>query len=109
MDIGALRTLAHDAAFNTFGVSATVTPPGGSVTTAIGIWMTPLVDEMPTGHDLQRREPRRVLAFRKAQTGSIKRGASIVAAERGAASRTWKVDSVEREDGEQIRVIVVPA
>jgi hypothetical protein len=107
MDVGALRLLALDASFNTFGVPALVTPPGGSTIEAIGIWMSPVVDELPTGHDFQRRQPREVLAFRMAQTGSIPRGTSIIAARRGEASaRTWKVESVERMDGEQIRVTV---
>jgi hypothetical protein len=110
MDIGALRLLALDASFNAFGVPALVTPTGGSTIEAIGIWMSPVVDELPVGHDLQRRAPREVLAFRIAQTGSIPRGSSIIAARRGEASaRTWKVDSVERQDGEQIRVVVKEA
>jgi hypothetical protein len=110
MDIGALRTLAFTAACNTFGVDATVTPPSGSPIVARGIWTQPLTEEMPTGHDFTRRDPRRVLAFRIAETGSIKRGSSIVAPEYGGGSaRTWKVDGVEREDMEQIRVIVTPA
>jgi hypothetical protein len=109
MDLSALRVLALDASFNTFGVPALVTPPNGSTIEAIGIWTAALVDELPTGHDLQRRAPREVLAFRIAQTGAIPRGTSIIAARRGEASRTWKVDGVERQDGEQIRVIVSAA
>ncbi|HWK09900.1 MAG TPA: hypothetical protein VNR64_07610 [Vicinamibacterales bacterium] len=109
MDVGALRTLALSAAFNTFGVPALLTPPGGSTISAIGVWTTPLVEDLPAGHDFARREPRRVLAFRIAQTRSIPLGTTIVAAERGGASRTWKVDGIERQDGEQIRVLLRPA
>jgi hypothetical protein len=109
MDISSLRTLALDASFNTFGVPALVTPPNGSTIAAIGIWVEPLVDALPAGHDLQRRAPREVLAFRVAETGAIPRGTSIIAARRGEASRTWKVDGVDRQDGEQMRVIVSAA
>src|SRR3954471_3701981 len=109
MDLSSLRALALDASFNTFGVPALVTPPNGSTIEAIGIWVEPVVDALPAGPDLQRRAPREVLAFRIAQTGAIPRGTSIIAARRGEASRTWKVDGIERLNGEQIRVIVSAA
>jgi hypothetical protein len=109
MDVSSLRALARDVSFNAFGVPALVTPPNGSTIEAIGIWTAPLVDGLPTGHDLQRRAPREILAFRIAQTGAIPRGTSIIAARRGEASATWKVDGVDRQNGEQIHVIVSPA
>src|SRR3954449_9213104 len=99
MDISSLRTLAFDSSFNTFGVPALVTPPNASTIEAIGIWVEPLVDDLPAGQDLQRRTLGDCRAFRIAQAGASPRGTSIIAARRGESSRTWKVDGIERLNG----------
>ena len=114
MDMTALRALVLDVSAGVFGVAAVVTPPGEAAfeTTAIG-WLPSLTEDMPVGHDRQRKEPRRVLAFRLVdEFGAIPampRGTLIEAAEHGGAVRTWKVDGTDSQTAEQIRVIVVPA
>lgn len=107
MDITALRALTLDVAVGVFGVAATVTPPGADAIVTTGIWTQPITEELPVGRDFQRREPRRVLGFRVADVGTLPRGTSILAADYGGAVRTWRVDGIERQDAEQIRVIVV--
>lgn len=109
MDIGALRSLVLDKAAGAFGVPAVVTPTGASPIAATGIWMPPISEDMPVGRDFQRREPRRVIQFRVAEAGALPRGTTIAAAEHGGVLRLWKVDGVELQTAEQIRVIVVPA
>ncbi len=108
MDIAALRALVLDVNAVVYGVAATVTPPGQAAVPARGIWLQPLSEEMPVGRDFQRREPRRVLGFRVSEIAAIPRGSVIAAAEHGGATRSWKVDGVELQTPEQIRVIVVP-
>lgn len=109
MDITALRALSLDVSCNVYGVPATLYPAGDDTkVTATGIWLTPLLEEMPIGRDFQRREPRRVLAFRVAEVGDLPRGTVIQAAEHGGELRSWRVDTVDKLDAEQIRVVVVP-
>lgn len=113
MDITALRALALAVSASHFGVPVTLTPPGGVALTATGIWLPSLTEEMPVGRDFQRREPRRVLALRcideYGALPALPRGTVIVAAEHGGIARTWKVDGIDLQTAEQIRVIVVPA
>ena len=119
MDYGALRTMTLDMQFSVYGVPATVTPVNGDATDAMVIWLPPLQEDLAySSQELQRREPRRILAVRTAEVPSLPRGSRIVAAEYGSsAARTWKVDGVvkagetggrERFDPLQLRVIVVP-
>ncbi|OFW05652.1 MAG: hypothetical protein A3H96_11365 [Acidobacteria bacterium RIFCSPLOWO2_02_FULL_67_36] len=112
MDIAAIRGLALQVSRDLYGVAATITPPGDEAIAATGVWLPPLVDEMPVGRDFQRREPRRVMALFICQVGdSLPRGTTVVAAEYGASvARAWKVDRLaEPQNPEQIRVILIPA
>ncbi len=109
MGIAALRALVRDINAAWYGVAVTVTPPGGPTVAAKGVWTMPVAEDMPIGRDFQRREPRRVLALRVSEVGSsVPRGTVIVGAEHGAASRDWKVDGLESQDAELIRVVLVP-
>lgn len=108
MNIAALRALVLDVGTHTFGVAAIITPPGGEAITATGVWLPSLTEDPPVGRDFQRREPRRVLAFRLAEVVAVPRGSMIEAAEYGGAPRVWTVDGVEQQTAEQIRVVVVP-
>ena len=109
MAIGDVRALAFAAQFALYGVTATLTPPSGVPLTATGIWLPDLVDQLPVGHDLQRRESRRVMAFRRSEVADVPpRGSVVEAAEYGAsAARTWKVDGLELVTAEQVRVLLV--
>lgn len=110
MAIGAVRALALTAQFATFGVAATVTPPDGFLVSATGVWVSDVLEQMPVGHDFQRRDPRRVMAFLRTELADVPaRGTVVVAAEYGGgAARTWKVDGLDKVDAEQVRVVLVP-
>lgn len=95
-----------------FGVAITVTRPSpstGSVATT-GIWISPLVEVRPFGTELQRRDPRQVLAvLRTAALPELPRGTTILAPDQaGAAVRTWRVDGYDRVEVDELRVILVP-
>lgn len=107
MNPATLRALTLETQFSAFGVAATVTVPGGPPVATTVVWMAPVQEDLPVGHDLQRREPRRVLVVRRVDVPALPRGSVIVAAERGATvARPWKVDGIDAADGDQFRAIV---
>jgi hypothetical protein len=116
MDMTAVRALAQTVAASTHGVDLTVTVPGGSPVARLkadglgGIWLQHADEAMPVGRDFQRREPRRLMAIPlDATLSDVPRGSLVVAAPRGtSATRTWRVETVDRFDADQIRVIVAP-
>ena len=71
--------------------------------------MAPVAESVPYGTDFQRREPRRVLAVKRADVVTLPRGTVITAPEKlGGADKTWRVDGLEREiDAYYWRAIVV--
>ena len=113
MSLGPLRALAADLTQQILGVPATVTGPAPDDTPVVttGIWTTaPLTESAPFGMDLQRRDPRRVLALPRRTLATVLRGAVIVAPETpDGADLTWVVDGIDKIDGDTIRVVVVPS
>ena len=113
MDLGPLRTLALSLNLGAHGVPATVTRPAPDDTPVVttGIWITtPLEDPQPYGMDFQRAEPRRVMALPRSALASLPRETVIVAADTiGGATKTWRVDSLDRTDADVVRVILVAA
>jgi hypothetical protein len=98
---------ALDAALDAFGVTATVTPPGGAPIVTRGIWLHEVSDASPTGREFQARSPRRVMALPVADVGTLARGATILAPEPfGTTVLTWATDGVELVEGDEIRVVV---
>ena len=99
-----------EAATGPFGLPAAVTPPGGPAFQTTVIWLPPVTVDHPTGRDLQRAEPRRVLAFPvEPDVTSIPHGTLVVVAEfAGQPDRSWKVDEVSRVDPDHWRMTVVP-
>lgn len=111
MDLAPLRILAGTLTKVTFGVSATVTRPAPdhAPVTATVIWVSAPKDEaQPFGSDLSRRGPRRVLAIDRSELDSVPRGTLIVTTEQaGGATKTWRVDGVERVTPAFLYLIVV--
>ena len=111
MDHGALRTLALDVSFGVHGVSVTVTRPSEAPIATAGIWLQPLEDQRPFGTDLQRREPRRLMALRRDAVASLPRGTLVSAPETdGGSTKTWRVDEIEQAvDPQTWRIALVQA
>ena len=110
MDLGPLRALTCVLVQDAFGVPATVTLPLSNPVTTTGVWVRALEESQPVGTDLARREPRRVCAFPRRTFASLPRGTTVVAPETAdGATKTWRVDGIERTDPDFVRVILVPA
>ncbi len=112
MDLTALRALAQDVGFSTFGVPATVTRPApdNAPVETTAVWLPdPLDETRPAGTDFQRREPRKVLALRRdAPLPTMPRGTIVAAPEiSGGAVKNWRVDELDRTLSDEWRVIVV--
>jgi len=116
MDLGPLRGLATELAFDAHGVPATVTRPFPDVTPIVtrGIWMTPglsrpFTEAFPRDFALQRREPERVMALQRSAVPTVPKGTRIDASELpGGEVKSWRVDAVDYTDAAQCRVFVVP-
>lgn len=103
-----------DLAFDAFGLPVTVTRPAPdtSPVATTGVWLAPLLDErLPAGSDLQRREPRRVMAIaRTSVLTSMKRNTLVSAPEElGGPDVLWRVDSLDRVEFDHWRVVLVVA
>ena len=112
MNLAALRGRVLAANLAAHGVPATVTRPApdNAPVALTGIWLTPIAEEqLPAGRDYPRAEPRRIFAIPKSALSGCPRNTLIVAAEPGAASRTWRADGYERADADHWRVVLVPA
>lgn len=98
-----------DPLFRAFGVAVTVTPPGEDAIETTGVWVSPLTETWPAGLDLERSEPRHVLALRRDEVASVPRGTVVVAPEQGGGDdQTWRVDGIERVESDHHRVVLVP-
>lgn len=109
MDLDGWRALVRDVTFGAFSVPATVTPPGEAAITTTAVWLPELVEDLPVGRDLNRREPRRVMALRRDEVPDVPRGTVIVAVEAiGGDARNWQIDGIQATEPGHFRVIVVP-
>src|SRR5688572_24736493 len=99
MDLGPLRGLATQLAFDAHGVPATVTrpfPDDGTPIVTRGIWVTPglsrpFTEAFPSDFALQRREPERVMALSRAEVPAVPRGTRIDAPEQlGGVVKAWR-------------------
>jgi len=98
-----LRALMRDVNFATFGVPAQITVPDGVAVTTRVIWLTPGTESVPVGNEIRRAEPRRAVAIRSDEVPAVPRGTVVT-----IDSESWRVDGVDRLEGEHIRVFVVP-
>jgi hypothetical protein len=99
------------AALSAFGVSVTVTRPApdSNPISTTGIWLPPVLVDVPSSSDLQRKELRRVFSVPRSAVATLPRGTRIDAAERsGDAVQAWRVDEPDAADPVHMRVIVVP-
>lgn len=89
----------------------TVTPVDGVPVNTKGIWLRTPDEQLPVGRDFQRRDPRRLMALPLTGTlGDVPRGSLIAAALPNSTTvRTWRVDSIDAKDADEIRVLVSPA
>lgn len=111
MGFGALRALVTSVNFSTFGVAVTIERPtlDAEPIEATGIWLTPRTEDVPVGTEFQRRERRRVMALRATAVSSVPRGTVINAPEtEGGTIRRWRVDGIDSQEPEQVRVVLVP-
>ena len=107
MDMSSLRAFAFTAQRAVLGVDVTVAAPNGDPVETRGIWVPEIDETFPAGRELQKREPRRILALPVAVVGRPARGALVTAPLPGSSeARSWKVDGVDSADGDQVRVIV---
>lgn len=111
MNLGSLRALALELNVAAHGVDVLVTRSGEAGIDTRGIWLTTISEDMPIGSDFQRREPRRVMALRLADVGTVPKGTIIYGPEKDGDEderRYWMVDGTERQEADHIRVYVVP-
>lgn len=109
MSLDALEAWALRVNFDVAGVPATVTLADGTVIATSVIWLEPILFDVPSTNDLQRREVRRVVALIKADVPTAPRGTRIDGAEReGGTVRSWRVDEPDASDPNHMRVVVVP-
>ncbi len=110
MAANALRALVLETNISAFGVDAVVTrpyPDDDPISTQV-IWVTPEMDAAPNGFEVNRNEPRKILAIPRADVPTLPRGSLISAPEHQDASpQRWRVDSFDREEPEHWRVVVV--
>lgn len=111
MNFGPLRSLVLSINQAVHGVAATVTRPApdNAPIETTGIWqVAPLEEQQPFGTDFRRVEPRRVMVLSRADVPTIPRGTVIVAPETlDGVDKTWKVDGLDRTEGDHWRAIVV--
>lgn len=110
MDLGPLRALALDLNFSAHGVPATVTRPAPDdipIDTRV-IWVTPITQDAPFSGAFAKQEPRRIAALRKDEVPTVPIRTAIVAPEKaGDVERGWRVDGIEREEADHVRVTVI--
>lgn len=110
MDLGALRALVLDLNLSAHGVDVTVVRPGpeDEPIDTRGIWVTPITETVPSAFEFQRQEPRRVMALSRALVPTVPSKTYIWAPEKsGDAVQRWRVDGIDRQEADHVRVIVV--
>lgn len=109
MNLAPLRALALDLNLSAHGVDVTVTVDSEPIVTR-GIWLTPTTEALPGGMGVQRHEPIRIMALRRDDVPTVPRGTLIEAPIRtGDPVQRWTVDSIERVEADQTRVVVIAA
>ncbi|MCP4200652.1 MAG: hypothetical protein GY769_01800 [bacterium] len=108
MDLGALRQLTTELNFDAHGVPATVTRPDLDPVETKGIWARPLFEDQPIGAEFSQREPRRVMAFSRAEFPTIERATVVSAPEQmGGAAVDWQTDGIVATEGRYFLVKMI--
>lgn len=110
MGHGALRALALDLNLQLHGVPVTVTMPSEAPIETRGIWLMFDTSLVPGGLEGGRREPIRVLALKRDVVPTVPQRTLITAPEQeGQTAVTWRIDAVDRQYADHVRVTVVRA
>jgi len=108
MGNGEIRALVLETNLAAHGVDVTVTPTGADEIVTRGIWLTPTPEDVGSGLDFHRREPRRVIALSRDAVPVLPKGSYIQAPERdGGPIQNWRVDGIERDEADHRRVVVI--
>ncbi len=95
--------------FAALGVPATVTRPVSAPIETTGIWVPMAAVDSPEGADVGRREPQRVMAFRRDDVPTIPKGTVVLAPEvTGGPVLRFVVDGPEHADREIHQVYLTP-
>lgn len=107
-DLVAVRSVVLEANLAAHGLTATsVTTPENDYEDVRFLWLTFENESMPSGGGFSKREPIRVMVFRRADVPEIPKGTRIEAPERyGEGDSTWVVDGRERSESDHHRVVV---
>lgn len=96
------------SALSAFGVSAVVTRPNTDPITTLVMWVPPAPDLVPSGMDFQFQSSRRVLVIPRSTVPACPVGTVVVVAEQhGDAARSFRVDSIERQEPDHTRAVMV--
>lgn len=107
MDLDPLRVLVADKGAAILGVPATLTTPSGAPITTKVTWGREFAEEQPSGREMERREPKRVMAIRRSVVEEIPRGTLINAVgPLGEAATDWQVEGLDRVTRGHFHVIV---
>jgi hypothetical protein len=96
-----------DAAVGAFGVTATVTPPGGPTITAAVI-VLPDRPIIAGEEGMQVTEHHRVICVRRSQVPTVPQGTAIVVMA-GVDAGSYSVDRIELQNSDEIRALVAKA
>jgi len=98
------------SALDTFGLDATVTPPGSSAVPTRAFWLPSVTAQGPAGREYQRAEQQRVLVIPIEGLPLMPRGTAVSVPEfEGGVVMDWKVDAADRLDFDHYRAVMVPA
>lgn len=108
MELGALRKLTTELNFVAHGVPATVTRGNNDPVETKAIWARPLFEDQPIGSEFSQREPRRIMAFSRAEFETIERGTIVSAPEQmGETAVDWQADGIFATEGRYFLVKMI--
>lgn len=112
-DWSGLRALVSEVNFQLISGSVEVTvrrpAPDSDPIETRGIWITPAVDDFPSG-EVMRRDVRRVIALPKVAVPTVPIGTLIEADDEHGndGGYAWLVDGFESSEADHTRVTVIP-
>ena len=72
------------------------------------IWVPPIPFDVPAGFDLQRQDPKLMLAIPSVDVPTVPRGTTVECPEvLGGEIKAWRVDGFDRYEFDAVRVFVV--
>ena len=96
-------------AFAPSELAQVLVPGGGASVPTRAFWLPLTTEPVPSGGELRRSEPRRVIVVPKSTIPKLPRGTIISIPEyEGAVASDFKVDSLEHSGHDEHRAVVVP-